>query len=210
MIIIQARTDSKRLPGKVLLDIEGKTMLQHVFDACRKAVNNVVVAIPYNDLKLIDYCKVFHIPCFEGHETDLINRYWHCAKTYNAEHIVRITADCPLVEPYKIQSMFEDAIENELDFATNLPTYDGTDIEIMSWRCLDWAYWKAPESMREHVTTFIKSKPDKLRTMGFLTRIHKDKLPYWLLPKLSVDTQDDLDRVREIVRRMNDATRESR
>jgi len=106
LAIIQARLSSSRLPGKVLLDIGGQPMLTRVVERARRAklVNQVVVAtsFAYRDDPLADYCIAHKYPCFRGSQFDVLDRFYQTAMTYEADVIVRLTADCPLIDPVVI------------------------------------------------------------------------------------------------------------
>ena len=101
--IIQARMGSTRLPGKVLMEIEGRPMLWHVVDRLKhsKKLNDIILAIPdteKNDV-LEKFCKDNKIKCFRGSEEDVLSRYYEAAKNFKCDVVVRITSDCPLIDP---------------------------------------------------------------------------------------------------------------
>ena len=109
--IIQARLDSTRLPGKVLMDIAGKPMLAHVVERTRRAkwLDEVVVATTTEeeDQPIVSFCENAQIPFFRGSEYDVLDRYYQAAQYFKAEVVVRITADCPLIDPVVIDDVIE-------------------------------------------------------------------------------------------------------
>jgi glutamate-1-semialdehyde 2,1-aminomutase len=162
--IIQARMNSTRLPGKVLLDLGNKKILDHVYERVRlsKFVNKIVIAITNNieDDVLDQYCKDKKYEVFRGSENDVLGRYYHCAKKFKATRVVRITADCPLIDPDLIDELIVLHNKGDLDYVSNTiePSYpDGLDAEVISFSALKGAFLEASSSHdREHVTPYIK------------------------------------------------------
>ena len=139
--IIQARISSTRLPRKVLKKIEGKTILEHVINRVKAAKNldNVIVAttVKKEDLEIVKICASLGISVFCGSEDDVLDRYYQTARLFNAEHIVRITSDCPLIDFKVIDDVVDLYFKKNADYATNtLPeTFpDGEDVEIFSFK----------------------------------------------------------------------------
>lgn len=166
--IIQARMSSTRLPGKVLMDIAGQAMLWHVVNRVRQAtlVDDVLVATSEGaaDDPVVAFCEQEGIPCFRGSEDDVLARYYGAAKSMDAEVIVRITADCPLVDPGVVDDVIECYVEGDYDYVSNLnpPTFpDGLDTEVFSFDALVRARHEAKwRSEREHVTPYIRKHPE--------------------------------------------------
>lgn len=162
--IIQARMGSTRLPGKVIKDICGKPLLQHIIERVRysKLINEVVVATTNNieDDVVRQICRKLNIECFRGNDEDVLDRFYQCAKKYCAEIIVRITGDCPFADPDIIDMTVKSFIENNSDYvSTAYPEAsfpDGLDIEVFSYNALEIAWREAKLlSEREHVTSYI-------------------------------------------------------
>ena len=157
--IIQARMNSKRLPGKVLLEVEGKKMLELMIERVRfsKYANKIVVATTKNilDDKIASFCKINKIDCYRGSEIDVLDRIYKCATKFNADHIVRLTADNPIQEPSvmdKIISEYSNNI-NTIDYASNtiVPTWpDGFCVEIFSYKSLKYAWDIIQSSLNHH------------------------------------------------------------
>ena len=157
--LIQARMSSSRLPGKVLMDITGEPMLSRVVERTRLAaqVNQVVVATTTDacDDTVADFCQAHAYPCFRGNLHDVLDRYYQAACTYAADAVVRITADCPVIDPGLIDEMItffcagnDESSALPYDFAANrLPppwkrTYPiGLDLEMCTFTALERA-WK--------------------------------------------------------------------
>lgn len=199
--IIQARMGSSRLPGKVLALINGKPLIQHVYErACRiSGVNDVVVATTTleSDDILINALDNLCIKYYRGSSDDVLARYYESAKKFNAEVIIRITGDCPLLNP-RVSKEVLDAFLNEypqVDYASNVleRTYPkGLDTEVFWFNTLEKLQNTVPNDSphREHVTTYIRQLNTGFKTRSVTSLCCQD------LINLSVDTQEDLDRVR--------------
>ena len=121
--IIQARISSTRLPGKVLKKIEGKTILEHVINRVKtaKKLDDVIVAttVKKEDLEIVKLCANLGISVFCGSEDDVLDRYYQSARLFKAEHIVRITSDCPLIDPQVVDKVIELYFQKKADYASN-------------------------------------------------------------------------------------------
>jgi len=162
--IIQARMGSTRLPGKMLLPLAGKPVISHVLERTLRStlMNELIVATTSEkiDFAIRDICTSSHIPVFAGSVNDVLDRYYHAAKKYKAVHVVRITGDCPLIDPVIIDKVIRAHLKNIADYTSNVspPTYpDGLDVEVFTLKSLEYA-WKHAKllSEREHVTPYIK------------------------------------------------------
>jgi spore coat polysaccharide biosynthesis protein SpsF len=153
--IVQARMNSSRLPGKVLADVHGRTMLQCLLDRVKsvKEIDEIVVATSESteDDVLEQWLINNNITCFRGSELDVLDRYYFCAKEYSADIIVRITADDPLKDPDIIRRaiaiMQNDSI---IDYCSNTltPSYpEGLDIEVFKCSALDYAFGEIRENL---------------------------------------------------------------
>jgi len=161
--IIQARFGSVRFPGKVLKKINNKTILEILFRRLSRSkyISKIIVACSKNnnDKGIVEICKKSKINYFIGSENDVLERYYKTAKKYKALNIVRITGDCPLIDPKVVDDVIKNFFEKKVDYAsnTNPPTYpDGLDVEVFKFSALQYAFFKAKDSLeREHVTPFI-------------------------------------------------------
>lgn len=178
--IIQARISSTRLLGKVLKKIEGKTVLEHVATRVKAAKNidDMVVAttVKEEDLEIVKLCAKLGISVFCGSENDVLDRYYQTARLFKANHIVRITADCPLIDPLVIDEVSELYFQKKADYASNtLPeTFpDGLDTEIFSFKTLKIAWENAKlSSEREHVTPYIRKNPNIFKIVNLKCSIN--------------------------------------
>jgi len=202
--IVQARMGSSRLPGKVLLDIGGEPMLFRVVVRARRAqtLGKVIVATTTDasDDPIAQFCRARGFPFFRGHPRDVLDRYYQSARYFEAETIVRLTADCPLIDPHEIDRTVRAYFEAEVDFAANrLPppwkrtTPIGLDTEVVDFNALAEA-WRDAEAKyaREHVMPYFYEKDGRFRILLV------DHLPDIGHFRLTVDTQDDLRLIRKI------------
>lgn len=172
--IIQARMGSSRLPGKVLMKVKEKSVLEHVIDRVRecKEIDDIVVATTnlQKDDVIIDLLKNLRVNYFRGSEDNVLERYYEAATVYVATDIVRITSDCPLIDPQIVDNIIRFYKNNEYDMVTNAPndeskrTYPrGLDTEVFSYEILERAYLKGTKSyQREHVTPYIYENDFKI------------------------------------------------
>ena len=173
--IIQARTGSTRLPGKICMQIEGKTLLELFINRVKpsKKIQKIIVATTTlkQDDPIIDICKKANVEYYRGSENDLLDRYYQCAKLNGASIIVRITPDDPFVDHEVIDRGIDTFLNNNVDFVTNHfePTYpEGLDMEVYSFQALErsWNEAKRP-SESEHVFPYIQNNPDKFKIINF-------------------------------------------
>lgn len=163
--IVQARMGSTRLPGKVLADIAGQPMLERVVARVKQSrrVTGVVVVTSENgaDDAIAEYCKNHGVALYRGSETDVLDRYYQAAKLHRAEAIVRVTADCPLIDPQVVDRVVATYQTDDCDYASNtlVCTYpDGLDTEVFSMDALGVAWQAARRATdREHVTPYLRS-----------------------------------------------------
>jgi len=163
LIIVQARMGSSRLPGKVLKKINGATVIEILLSRLAKIKSNkkIVVATstrPENDI-LEQHLKYLGIPCERGSENDVLGRYHQVSMKYSSDAIIRITGDCPLIDPKLIDQVITFTIDRKLDYGSNMliENYpDGQDIEVFTFKALEKAHQSAQlDSEKEHVTPYI-------------------------------------------------------
>jgi len=161
--IIQARMGSTRLPGKVLMEVNDKPLLAYQLDRISKSkkLDKVVIAtsILEKDDVIESFCKDYRVDCYRGSEKDVMSRYYDCAKLYNPNVVVRITADCPLIDPDIIDNVVQRFEDDNVDYCANtVPPEtskfpDGSDIEVFSMQALERANAEIQDDhRREHVT----------------------------------------------------------
>ncbi len=161
--IIQARMSSTRLPGKVMQTVLGKPLIWYLLErlSFAKLINKIVVATsvdPKND-KMVEYVQSLGFEVYRGKEDDVLDRYYRATALYKADHIVRITADCPLIEPEFCDQLISLYLKEKPDYAHLSPKFaEGLDCEIFSRKCLEIAYQNAKlQSEREHVTLYLNN-----------------------------------------------------
>ena len=201
--IIQARMGSTRLPGKTLEKIAGMTMLERVVrrTAASRLISEVTVATtvsPHDDV-IYDASSGIGCRCFRGSEQDVLDRYFRAAAELEAEIVVRITSDCPLIDAAVVDRVITAFLDEAPDYASNTleRTYPrGLDTEVLSRAALERAWREADQpSQREHVTPFIWQQPSLFRLLS-VTDNEDHSRHRW-----TVDTIDDLQFVRSIYER---------
>jgi spore coat polysaccharide biosynthesis protein SpsF len=198
--IIQARMRSTRLPGKILAKIAGHPLLWHVVERVRQAKNldQVLVATTGSatDDVVAAFCAQNEIPCFRGSEDDVLDRYYQAARWIGADVVVRITADCPLIDPVIINQVVAAFLESTCDYANNTldRTYpDGLDTEVFSFDALAKAWREAKLlSEREHVTPYIWQNKALFNICGVTQALDLSSLRW------TVDEPEDLAFVRHV------------
>jgi len=199
--IIQARVGSTRLPGKVLMPISGEPMLAHVVARTRRSarLDETVVAtttLP-EDEAIVELGRERGWAISRGSEQDLLDRFVQTARTHHADIVVRITSDCPLIDPQLIDATVERFLEAGVDYASNSlepRTYPrGLDVEVVTRDALELA-WRDDDrpEWREHATPYIYRHPERFR----LLRVAGDE--DHSEHRWSVDTPEDLELVRRI------------
>jgi spore coat polysaccharide biosynthesis protein SpsF (cytidylyltransferase family) len=172
LLVVQARMGSERLPGKVLLDVGGKTMLERVLARARRAarVDEAVVATTRlrRDDGLAEKALALGAAVHRGEEDDVLDRFYGAARERGADVVVRVTADCPLIDPSVIDKVV-DALEGA-DFAANTlkRTYPrGLDVEVCTFRALERAWREAKaDHERAHVFPYIYGHPELFALRG--------------------------------------------
>jgi glutamate-1-semialdehyde 2,1-aminomutase/spore coat polysaccharide biosynthesis protein SpsF len=165
LAIIQARMGSSRFPGKALADLRGCPMLWRVIERVRRApgVHDVMVATTEaaSDDAIAEFCNKAGVACFRGSEDDVLDRFYKAAQGRGAETVVRITADCPLIDPQVIGKVVARFSEGTWDYVSNAMRYtypDGLDTEVFSFVVLERAWHEAKKpSEREHVTPYLRA-----------------------------------------------------
>lgn len=195
---------SSRLPGKVLKEVEGKPLLQHMLERVSKSnlVDKFVVATSSkrSDLRIKQLCDKMNFPSFRGSEDDVLDRFYQCAISFKPvpEYIVRLTADCPLHDPKVIDFVVQRFLEEKVDYMTNsfAPLYeDGFDVEIFTFSALEQARKSAKTKYeREHVTPVIK--------YSNRFKVHKQKYCGSYAYKLSVDDSSDFELTKQILAKL--------
>ena len=175
--VIQARCGSSRLPGKVLMELCGKSLLARQFErvARSQSAGTIVVAttLEREDDAVANICEEEKIHCFRGHTNDLLDRHYRTGKLFEADAIVKIPSDCPLIDPKIIDDVVSLFLENSnLDYVSNLHPAsfpDGNDVEIMTAEALETAWLRAVRPLeREHTTPFLWENPELFKIGNYL------------------------------------------
>lgn len=200
--IIQARMGSTRLPGKVMKEIKGKTVLSHVIERVRKSrlIDEIIIATTIHpiDNVIVTEAEWCGASVFRGSEDDVLSRYYYATEENQIDVVVRITSDCPLIDPYVIDDSISSYLNNDYDIVTNasadlsLRTFPrGLDVEVFSYDTLRDAFINAKEKyQREHVTPYIYENSTKT----FYNINHIDYSEY----RLTLDTEEDFQLISKI------------
>jgi len=203
--IVQARMGSTRLHGKVLMDLGGKTVLARVVERLRRAtrVDEIVIATTDSaaDNAIVRECHRLKASCFRGSEYDVLDRYYQAARVFAAAAVVRITSDCPVIDPHLVDETIRAFREQRCDYASNAfpRTYPrGLDTEVFTSGALKQAWHDAQQPYeREHVTPYLYEHPELFRLVS--QRGHTDYSQY----RWTLDTPEDLELLRAIYARFD-------
>lgn len=181
LAVLQARFSSSRFPGKVMKDILGEPVLYREIERVLKceSIDKLVVATSTDpsDDPIAKMCFGKEIDCFRGSLEDVLDRFYHAAEKFSPDHVIRLTGDCPLADPFIIDAVVRLHILNNNDYTCNdrPPTFpDGLDAEILTFKALELAQREAIlPSEREHVTSYIYTHPERFK-IGNLERSGAD------------------------------------
>lgn len=201
LAIIQARCGSSRLPGKVLMDIGGKTALERMLSRVSrsKKVSEVMIATTLNreDIPVVKLVSGLGYRVFAGSSGDVLDRYYQAAKLIKPDYVIRLTADCPLFDWRVLDRAIEEMLPETDDLAMISETFpDGQDLEILSFSTLE-TMWKKAElaSEREHVTLYVKNHKTEFKIQDFVCSIGNLNAERWTL-----DEPEDLAMIRAVYR----------
>ena len=201
-IITQARMTSTRLPGKVLKQIKGVSLLKYHSDRVKESGYPFYIATTTNstDDDIVDFCKEENIAFYRGDEANVLSRYFFCAKENKLDIIVRVTSDCPLVDGLLIKRALNQYVNQfeKYDYVSNYieRTFPrGFDFEIFSFEYLEEAYLNATmKEELEHVTPYINLNRSN-KTIFHSILYKEDKSNY----RITVDTQEDFELIRRLI-----------
>jgi len=205
-VLIQARTGSTRLPGKVLMKINEKPMLWYIVNRLKLSgsIDRIIVATTKlqedNSIELL--CDQWNIPCFRGETDNVLDRYYQAAKKFNVKNIIRITADCPLLDFRLVDEMVEFYQKKNCDYLSNTlkPFYpDGMDVEIFTFQALEKA-WKESDfdSEKEHVTPYIW-KNSTFKGKDLFNSFNYDFSSDFSHFRLTVDEKEDFEVIKFLI-----------
>ena len=196
---------STRLPGKVLKDLEGGTVLSRVIARAKRAatIGEVIVATSdaAGDDVIVTECKKLNAKVFRGDEKDVLDRYYRAAQLFKAEVVVRITADCPLIDPGLVDETVRKFLDERPDYASNAleRTYPrGLDTEVFTVRALELAWSKSTDAyQRAHVAPYMYQNPQLFKVLAI-----KGEKDYSSL-RWTLDTEEDLEFLRAVYSRFS-------
>ncbi len=203
--VIQARMGSTRLPGKVLKDLSGKTVLARVVERVRRAklINEVMVATTdlAADDAIVAECRKIPVMVSRGDQEDVLDRYFRAAQLGKADVVVRITSDCPLIDPQVTDKTIAAFLEAQPDYASNVMDRKyprGLDTEVVSVGALEraWRLARKPYE-REHVTPYIYEHPAEFKLLSVTGDVD------YSAHRWTVDTPEDLEFMRAVYSRMD-------
>lgn len=201
-IIVQARMTSTRLPGKVLKTVMNKPLLAYQIERLKRVqhADGIVLAITTNsaDDVLGHFASEQGVTCFRGSELDVLGRYYNAALSVGAQTVVRITSDCPLIEPAIVDQIIQTfRCSADVDYVSNTLTRTyprGLDVECFSFAALKRACLEATENyQREHVTPYIYQNKKHFRVLEVLSEVDYSSCRW------TVDTDEDYQLIKLII-----------
>lgn len=209
ILITQARSGSTRLPGKVLKDVEGKTLLQIHLERLSKCtkVSEIIVATTVKEEDSIIYKKAIEwgFKASRGSELDVLDRFYQAVKSQKADWIVRVTSDCPLLDPILVDEIISFVQEKDTDYGANsiIESYpDGQDVEIFKFSALEQAWKNAKkQSEREHVTPYIRNNSDLNGGKLFTSTSFQCELDYSRI-RMTVDEPRDFELIQLLINKL--------
>ena len=214
--IIQARMGSTRLPGKVLFEVQEKPLLGYMLDrlSVSKEIDQIIIATSDDKLDdpIVTYTSNYGYEVFRGSQNDVLDRYYQAANSQDIkpDYIIRLTADCPLIDPIIIDEIVNDIKDSSFDFISNsepLPSSwpDGMDVSVMSFEALQkaWKIAKKP-SEREHVTFIFWDKDANFKSHR--VECSEDLSSY----RLTVDYKEDFELIKKILNNFLDDDKDIR
>lgn len=204
--IVQARMGSTRLSGKVMKDLEGKTVLKHVIERVKqsKLIDEIIIATTTHERDAVIESEALRcgVKAFSGSEDDVLSRYYYAAKENNLDVVVRITSDCPLIDPKVLDEVIQCYVNYDYDIVSNAGsdlskrTYPrGLDTEVFSFKVLEKSFANAKETyQREHVTPYIYEKSSRIY-------YYKNDIDY-SRHRWTLDTDEDYKFISEIYKHL--------
>ena len=192
-IIIQARTGSTRLPGKVLKKIGDKSLLEHILHRLNRLQHNVKIVIATSTLekddRIEDFCLENRVDCFRGSEGDVLERYRLCAKQNKFNHIVRLTGDNPFIDIEELDKLIDLHIRSKSDYSRSFSVLPkGVGSEIFTFHALEESYkFGKKDNHKEHVNEYIEENESKFNISELDVRTEKNRPEI----SLTVDTPSD-------------------
>lgn len=205
IIVVQARMSSSRLPGKVMLPILGKSLLARMTERLKMTRHKAQIVIATSEESGDDIIEKeaskIGVPCFRGSLNNLLDRHYQLAKQYNADIVLKIPSDCPLIDPKIIDQVLDFYFEHpgQYDFVSNLhpATFpDGNDVEIMTMDCIERTWKEATRRLElEHTTPYIWENPEKFRIGNVAWNTGND---YSMSHRFTIDYQADYEFIKAV------------
>ena len=197
-IIIQARMSSTRFPGKVLRMVSGKPLIGHMIERLKhcKNVDQIIIATSEeksND-SLCNYLSEIGMKSFRGDEEDVLSRYYFAAQTLNSKYIVRLTGDCPLIDPIQVDRFIKEISQEKADYVHSGPSFaEGLDTEVFTFKALREAHFGAIKSSeREHCTQYFHNNNENYNIITIDNNVDDSKY------RITVDEKEDFVVVKSI------------
>ncbi|WP_448699655.1 cytidylyltransferase domain-containing protein [Mucilaginibacter sp. AW1-3] len=206
LLITQARIGSTRLPGKVLLKINGDELLKIQLERLKKCKlpTNIVVATTVNneDDAIESLCKDWGFKTSRGSVDDVLDRFYQTAVKENPQWVVRLTSDCPLIDPNLVDAVIALALINDVDYASNVLEEhfpDGQDVEVFKFTALEKAWKEAGlKSEREHVTPYIRNN-STFKNGSLFTSVNFPCRQNYSDIRMTVDEPRDLELITRVI-----------
>lgn len=189
--IIQARMTSTRLPGKVLMPCMERPLLSYLIERLRfsKYLDEIIIATTVNaeDEAIVLFAEGNGLPFYRGSEADVLDRYYRAAQVFGVDHILRVTSDCPLIDPRLCDRVIDAYRTSDVDYVHTGPTFaEGLDCEVFSFAALEQAWREASlVSEREHLTLYLHNHPELFKKMTMVNETDDSRY------RFSVDEEED-------------------
>lgn len=201
--VVQARSGSSRLPGKIFLPLAGEALLVRMVERVRQAqrAGEVVVATTTDpaDDPTAELCLKHSLNCFRGHPTDLLDRHYQCARKWGGNVVLKVPSDCPLIDPTVIDRVIAGFLGNSFDYVSNLhpATYpDGQDVEVMAMEALERVWREARRDFeREHTTPYFWENPGLFNIGNVEWETGQD---WSMTHRITIDYPEDYEVIRRI------------
>jgi len=204
--ITQARMGSSRLPRKVMKTIAGKSLLRIHIERIlgSRRIDKLIVATTteVSDLAIVDEARRCHVDCFQGSESDVLDRFYQAASAEKPDYVVRLTSDCPLIDPALVDEVIDAALTEQIDYGSNTlsPTYpDGQDCEVFRFSALAKAWEQATlTSDREHVTPYIW-RNSNFHGGDLFTSYNVETNPSYETLRMTIDEPQDFELIQGVI-----------
>ncbi|WP_197438679.1 cytidylyltransferase domain-containing protein [Polaribacter sp. BAL334] len=209
ILITQARVGSTRLPGKILKEVNGKSLLEIHLERLKKCIkiSEIIVATTINNPDKVIYDKALEwgYSAFRGSESNVLDRFYHAVKNSNADWIVRVTSDCPLLDPVLVDDIISFAHHKNYDYVSNsvLERFpDGQDVEVFKFSALKTAFQNATlKSDLEHVTPYIRNNANG-KGANFFSSKNFDCEKDFSAIRMTVDEQRDFELIEYLIQKL--------